>query len=114
MVQFVGDNVYPADTPPEWHWCEFPDNRFCYEERPRMIIHYWPPNHGWHKKNWQISAFVNMNFRPTEQDILNCMARAMKAANINAKISNLRPIYPEYGNGRATDKFFGADVEVIE
>jgi len=80
-----------------------------------MIIDYWPPNHGWgERKRNTVSAFVNMEYKPTEQDILDCMMRALKAANINATLANLRHIYPEYGHGRSTDKFFEADVVLIE
>lgn len=97
--------IYPPDTPPSWEWIEG-SNRFWYEERPHMIFHYWKEGGS---NPGGVSAFVNMDFNPTTEDIKAFMERALIAAEIQARVVNLR-LNNWSGN---TNAFWFADLEVI-
>ena len=90
MLNFTGEEVYGADEPPKVEWCD-DNSRLWYEERPRMILHFY--DH-WHI-NWKpdrgVAVFVNMSFRPTTQDIEAFIRRGLSAGGIKYKgITNLR------------------------
>lgn len=103
-VQFVGSGFYPADEPPKFNWSDDggKNNRLWYEERPRMILHYYRSNPN------KVSAFVNLDFKPTIQDIQDFMERGLKAGDIVAKVSN---VHLNNMSGD-TNAFYYADVEL--
>lgn len=90
MVQSAGNGFYHEDTPPTFEWDD-DNNSLWYEERPRMILHFYRKGTPKWRTSDDIRVFVNMEFKPTTEAIDTFIHRGLKAAGVEyAGIENLR------------------------